>query len=137
MILLMNSQIIYSNQLNILSQHLVTMFNTTISSTYTYFYSSESYNHIGLLKVYKSNVDYHIYLLWLEMASSHVKHIVTFNETNRCRHTREFHNLIPIDKNDYNSDRNIIPVIKRYHQACHNSNILCFYDEQTYICFSI
>ncbi|CAF1690320.1 unnamed protein product, partial [Adineta ricciae] len=111
---------------------MITMFNTTMTSTY--FYSHRQY-HVGLLKVYTSYLDYNIYLLWSKIDTTYSTEIVILNETNRCRHAREFENLVPVNKNDYKSDRNLIPFLKRYHQACQNANILCFYDERTYMCF--
>ncbi|CAF1486184.1 unnamed protein product [Adineta ricciae] len=131
MILQMNSPFIYPNYLTIFRQHMITMFNTTMTSTY--FYSHRQY-HVGLLKVYTSYLDYNFYLLWSKMDTTYSTEIVILNETNRCRHAREFENLVPVNKNDYKSDRNLIPFLKRYHQPCQNSNVLCFYDERTYMC---
>ncbi|CAF1402387.1 unnamed protein product [Adineta ricciae] len=58
----------------------------------------------------------------------------TFNETNRCLHVRELDNLAPSDKRSYDSIINLILFLKRYHQACRNSDVRCFYDEQLYMC---
>ncbi|UJR18257.1 hypothetical protein I4U23_005160 [Adineta vaga] len=132
MTLQISSLSIDSHTLTISHQYQVNMFNSTISSPY--FYSNERYYRVGLLKVFTSSVNYNIYLLWTRNAPLYSKEIFTLNETNRCRHAREFQNLVPEDKNDYNSDIKLIPFMKRYHQACQNSNILCFYDEQTYLC---
>ncbi|UJR24308.1 hypothetical protein I4U23_027275 [Adineta vaga] len=92
------------------------MSNATISRTY--FRSTYSSNDVGLLKYYTFSIDYNIYLLWTMI------HVVYFSKIN----------LIPKDKNDYNSDIKLIPFMKRYHQVCRNSHILGFYDEQTYFC---
>ena len=52
----------------------------------------------------------------------------TFNETNRHRHVLELDNLTPSDKRSYDSTINLIRFLKRYHQACQNSDVRCLCD---------
>ncbi|UJR08503.1 hypothetical protein I4U23_012769 [Adineta vaga] len=110
-----------SNKLTILHQYIVMTLNATTSSMY--FYSHPNANTLVFLKIYCTHRNSSIYLIrqiWQ-----------TFE---RYQHAREFDHLVLLNKDDYHSEIFLVQILKRYHQACRNTNVSCFYDEQTYIC---
>ncbi|CAF1044729.1 unnamed protein product, partial [Didymodactylos carnosus] len=100
-----------------------------IGSTKFIQYNSFLLPSIGLLKTHSDALDQtSFYLLYtgLNHSALHLN-----GKGIRCSHAREF-NLMPLDS----SVESLLIKLKQYHKPCQKSTTnICFYDEQSYICF--